>query len=296
MKFGATFPTTEIGNDPVVIRDFAQTAEDLGYSFLVTYDHVVGAVHANRNPKLPGPYDETHPFHEPMVLLSHLAAVTTRLQLSTNILILPQRQTVLAAKQCAELAVLSDNRFRLGLGIGWNTVEYEALGVPWKNRGARMDEQIELMRKLWSEPVIDFKGKYHRVDRGGIRPQPSEKIPIWFGGYSKRALQRAARIGDGFIGMGVDAPALDRIKSVKDMLAKEERSAKDFGIETTINVGRNPDGWVKVREAWEAEGMTHYCMRTMSVGTAWAGEPDPGFTTPQQHIDALETFMREMGG
>lgn len=296
MKFGATFPTTEIGDDPAVIRDFAQTAEELGYSFLVTYDHVVGAVHANRDPKLPGPYDETHPFHEPMVLLGYIAAATKRLELSTNILILPQRQTVLAAKQVAELAVLSENRFRLGLGIGWNTVEYESLGVPWKNRGARMDEQIELMRKLWSEPVLDYTGKYHRVDRGGILPQPSKPIPIWFGGFSRRAMQRAARIGDGFLAMGVDASTLDRIKSLKEMLAAEGRDEKSFGIETTINVGRSPDEWVKVRKAWEAEGMTHYCMRTMSVGSAWSGEPDPGFTKPQQHIDALETFMREVGG
>ena len=164
MKFGCVFPTVEIGNDPVAIRDFAQTAEGLGYSHIVAYDHVLGAAHADRDPKLWGPYDETHPFHEPMVLLAYLAGITSTIELMTGVIIAPQRQTALLAKQAAELALLSDNRFRLGVGTGWNHVEYESLGMPFAPRGKMLDEQIVAMRELWSGEVVDYTDDFQRFD------------------------------------------------------------------------------------------------------------------------------------
>src|SRR5215212_5329483 len=188
MQFGAVFPTTEIGDDPVAIRDFAQAAEGLGYSYIVAYDHVLGAVHEGRDPKLSGPYTEQHAFHEPFVLFGYLAGVTSTIELETAVIIL-QRQAVLAAKQAAEVDVLSGGRLRLGLGTGWNYVEYEGLDVPWARRGKRFDEQIELMRQLWGEPVVDYAGTFHRVDRAGIAPRPAHQIPIWLGGGSEAALR-----------------------------------------------------------------------------------------------------------
>ena len=173
MKIGVVFPSTDIGTDVSLIRDFAQTAEALGYSHLLLPDHVLGAVREGR-PQLDGPYDENTPFHEPLVTFAYLAAITTRIEFSTGILIAPQRQTALLAKQAAQLAILSNNRFRMTLGVGWNYVEYEALNETWHNRGRRQEEQIDLMRRLWTERVLDYRGNWHRVDRAGILPLPSK--------------------------------------------------------------------------------------------------------------------------
>src|SRR5215467_14237535 len=162
MKYGVVFPQTEFGNNAQAIKDYAQTAEGLGYDYLLVYDHVLGA-HPSREPKLTGPYTNEHPFHEPMVLFGFLAGVTTRLQLTTGILILPQRQTALVAKQAAEIDVLSHGRLRLGIGLGWNYVEYEALGERFQNRGRRVEEQVELLRKLWTEPLVHFRGADHVI-------------------------------------------------------------------------------------------------------------------------------------
>ena len=211
MKLGVVFPQNEIGDDPVAIRDFAQAAEALGYADLLVYDHVLGA-HPERENPLDGPYTHEHPFHEPFVLFGYLAGQTERIELVTGILILPQRQAALVAKQAAEVDVLSGGRLRLGVGTGWNTVEYESLGTAWKTRARRMEEQIDLMRKLWTEPVIDYSGDFHRVDKAGILPLPGRSIPIWMGGFSPPAWERAARMGDGLIlGWGVKAskPALE---------------------------------------------------------------------------------------
>src|SRR6476620_1814229 len=153
MKHGVVFPQIEFENDPQAIKDYAQAAEALGYDYLLVYDHVLGA-HPNREPKLTGPYTHEHPFHEPMVLFGFLAGVTTRLQLTTGIVILPQRQTVLVAKQAAELDVLSGGRLRLGIGLGWNHVEYEALGKDFHTRGRRVEEQVIVLRTLWTAPLV----------------------------------------------------------------------------------------------------------------------------------------------
>ena len=183
MHFGAVFPTTQIGTDPATIRDFAQTAEGLGYRRLLAYDHVLGAVHAGRNPPLPGPYTENDPFHEPLVLLGFLAACTSTIELEVAVLVLPQRPTALVAKQAAEVDVLSGGRMVLAVGTGWNHVEYQSLGAPFADRGRRLDEQVDVLRRLWREPVVDFEGAFHRIDRAGLAPRPVRgDIPLWFGG------------------------------------------------------------------------------------------------------------------
>ena len=197
MKIGAVFPHLEIGNDPVVIRDWAQAVEDLGYSHILAYDHVIGAVHEHREPPLLGPYTETSAFHEPLVLFGYFAACTRRVELATGILILPQRQTVLVAKQAAEIDLLSGGRLRLGVGTGWNYVEFDSLNENFHDRGQRQEEQVTLLRALWSEPVLDYHGRWHRVDRAGLKPLPGRQIPIWFGGFVDAAFERAARLGDG---------------------------------------------------------------------------------------------------
>jgi probable F420-dependent oxidoreductase len=294
MKLGAVFPTCEIGNDPGAIRDFAQTAEGLGYSHLIVYDHVLGAEHANREPKLTGPYTEHDPFHEPFVLYGFLAAVTTRLELATGVLILPQRQTALVAKQAAEVAVLSRGRLRLGVGTGWNWVEYEALNESFASRGKRLDEQVELLRALWQGRPVDFDGRYHRVDRAGILPAPAGPIPIWFGGFTEPAIRRAARLGDGFLFGAASRPMQALCESLGKALDAAGRPRAGFGIEAIVSYGEGPEKWRAAAEAWKKLGATHFSMRAMSTGAALMGETPPGFTTPRQHIDALESFVRAL--
>ncbi|MBW2244851.1 MAG: LLM class F420-dependent oxidoreductase [Deltaproteobacteria bacterium] len=294
MKLGAVLPTCEIGNDPLAIRDFAQAAEELGYAHLLIYDHVLGAEHADRDPKLAGPYTENDPFHEPFVLYGYLAAVTERIELATGVIILPQRQTALVAKQAAEIDLLSGGRFRLGVGTGWNWVEYEALGVPYEERGARLEEQVELLRRLWTEPVVSFEGRFHTVLRAGLLPRPKRSIPIWFGGMSKPAVKRAARIGDGLTFGAPNAFMLRLARLLREELEAAGRQHASFGCETIVNFASGPEAWHQAHGAWQEVGLTHLSMRAMSTGVQMMGEPDPGFTSPRQHIDALETFAKEM--
>lgn len=294
MKFGAVLPTCEIGNDPIVIRDYAQTAEGLGYSHLLLYDHVISAEHRDRTPALVGPYGETDAFHEPIVLLAHLAAVTQRIELATGVLILPQRQTALLAKQAAELSILSGGRFRMGVGTGWNWVEYEALGVPFEDRARRFDAQIEVLRRLWSEPLVDHEGPFHRIQRAAIVPRPTSPIPIWFGGMGSQPIRRAARIGDGFIFGTAHESALRWAAMLREALASEGRSEAGFGCEALIGYGLGPEAWHRAIELWEPYGLTHLSVRSMSTGTRWNREPDPGFNTPQEHIASLERFISEL--
>ena len=286
MKIGVVLPTCDIGSDPVAIRDFAQTAEALGYDHITLYDHVLGAVHEDRTPALEGPYTEDDAFHEPFVLFAWLAALTQRIELATGVLILPQRQTALVAKQAAELALLSDGRLRLGVGTGWNHVEYESLGVPFEDRGARLDEQVELLRKLWTEPLLDFDGSYHRVDRASILPRPPAPIPIWMGGFTPVAIRRAARIGDGFIFGHPGGPMQELCRSLFAQAA-----GRSLGAEVIVPYGAGPDGWRKRFEQWSAVGATHFTMRAMDRGVEMLGEPASGCRNARDHIGALEPFM-----
>jgi probable F420-dependent oxidoreductase len=295
MKIGAVFPTCEIGNDPTAIRDFAQTAESLGYAHLVTYDHVLGAEHGGREPALAGPYVETDPFHEPFVLYAYLAALTKTLELATGVIILPQRQAALVAKQAAELQVLSEGRLRLGVGTGWNWVEYDALGVPFAKRGARMEEQIEVMRALWAGGTPSFEGEYHRFERAGILPVPEPTVPVWFGGFSPVAIRRCARIGDGFLFGAYTSPMQKLCEMLWAEVEAAGRQREDVGVEAIIHYSEGPDQWRAAAEAWKGLGATHFSMRAMDTGVHLTGEKPAGFTSPQQHIDALAEFIEVVG-
>src|SRR6187431_520682 len=194
MEVGAAYPQNELGGDPDAVRRFGRAVEDLGFDHLLAYNHVLGAVHADRTPQLSGPYTEHDPFHDPFVMFAYLAGITERIGFATGILILPQRQTVLVARQAADVDLLSGGRLRLGVGVGWNYVEYEALGQDFRTRGARQEEQIELLRRLFTEPVVDFVGRFDRVDRAALVPKPTRSVPIWLGGSSEAAFERAARL------------------------------------------------------------------------------------------------------
>jgi probable F420-dependent oxidoreductase len=295
VKFGAVFPTPEIGNDPIAIRDWAQAAEALGYSRIITYDHVLGAVHANREPKLTGPYTENDAFHEPFVLFGFLAGVTRKIDLMTGILILTQRQTALVAKQAVEVDLLSNGRLVLGVGTGWNTVEYESLGVPWAARGARLDEQVEVLRKLWSERVIDYRGKFHRIDRAGILPQPARPIPIWYGGFSEAAFARAARSGDGFLLGGSSKTFRKHLARVNELLVQNGRDPKKFGSDCQLDFSAGPEAWRSEIEAWKQAGIECISLRAMDTAATSVGAKPVGYSGPRAYIAALETFKKEVG-
>jgi len=282
MRIGVVFPQTEIGSDPAAIRDYAQTAEGLGFTHVLAYDHVLGA-----NPDRPGgftgPYTYQTPFHEVFVLFSYLAGFTQQLEFVTGVLILPQRQTALVAKQAASLDVLSGGRLRLGVGLGWNKVEYVGLNEDFHNRGKRMEEQIVLLRQLWTEPLMDFEGKWHTIPDAGINPLPIQQpIPIWFGGRDERALRRATRLGDGWLpNQRSVSEAKDSLALLDRLLEEAGRSRDDFGLEPRIAYGAgDPKTWEMAVHDWMIEGATHLSFNTMGSG----------FKTPQEHIRAIQKF------
>ena len=283
MKYGVVFPQTEYGNDPQAIKDYAQTAEGLGYDYLLVYDHVLGA-HPDRLPNLTGPYTDAHPFHEPMVLFGFLAAVTTKLELVTGILILPQRQTALVAKQTAAVDVLSAGRLRLGIGIGWNYVEYDALGKNFRTRGRQVEEQIEVLRKLWTQPLVTHQTDDHNIDNAGILPLPVQRpIPIWFGGVAEPVLKRAARLGDGWMPAGrlPDDDMRGHVERLRGHLSDNGRDPQSFGIDPWISIlDLSRDVWRQRVEAWRQLGASHVAIDTMRAG----------FKTPQEHMDAIRAF------
>jgi probable F420-dependent oxidoreductase len=296
MDFGVVFPTTQIGNDPAVIRDFAQTAEGLGFRRLLAYDHVLGAVHADRTPPLTGPYTERDPFHEPLVLLGFLAACTTTIELEVAVLVLPQRPTALVAKQAAEVDILSGGRMVLAVGTGWNHVEYESLGAPFTGRGRRLDEQVEVLRKLWRDPVVDFEGQFHRIDRAGLAPRPVRgDIPLWFGGGAESALRRAAATGDGFVFGSASAHTHERAARLRDLLAEQGRDPAAFGMETMIDYSLGPEVWVEQRERWAVSGGSILSIRTMSTGADYHGVARRELSAAADHIAALRTFANAVG-
>jgi probable F420-dependent oxidoreductase len=284
MKIGVVFPQTEIGNESVIIRDYAQTAEGLGFTHILAYDHVLGA-----NPDRPGgftgPYTYRTPFHEVFVLFSYLAGITQHLEFVTGILILPQRQTALVAKQAASLDVLSGGRLRLGVGLGWNKIEYIALDEDFHTRGKRIEEQVLLLRRLWTEPLVDFKGKWHTIPDAGINPLPVQRpIPIWFGGREERALRRAARLADGWLpNQRSAAEAKPGLALLDRFLEEAGRTRGEFGLEPRIAYGTgDPKAWETAVRDWQTEGATHLSFNTMGSG----------FKTPQEHIRAIKKIAR----
>src|SRR6478735_8649685 len=233
MKIGVVYPQIELGEDPNAVRRIGKAVEDLGFDYLLAYDHVLGAVHHDRTPPLPGPYTERDPFHDPLVMFGYLAGITERIGLATGVLVLPQRQTALVARQAADVDLLSEGRLRLGVGVGWNHVEYEALGQDFRTRGAREEEQIGLLRRLFVEPVVDFGGRFDRVDRAALIPKPARAIPIWLGGAGEKAFDRAARLADGFIfGGGIDH-CVEAWNQMRDRVSGLGRSVDDFGADLT---------------------------------------------------------------
>jgi probable F420-dependent oxidoreductase len=289
VKIGVTFPQTEIGSDPAVIRDYAQTAEALGFDHLLAYDHVLGA-DASGRPDWGGRYTAESQFHEPLVMFGYLAALTQRIEFITGVLILPQRQTALVAKQAAEVDVLSGGRLRLGVGLGWNAVEYEALGEDFHNRGRRIEEQIMLMRRLWTEPIVDFEGKWHRVDRAGLNPMPVQRpIPLIMGGLSDVVLDRAARIADGWFPIIRDPEGDRRLPDQISFLRERVRSygRAPEGFEIRVQAGfssTTPDQWAAEVERYQALGVDYLCFSTMGTG----------LESPREHIEALRRYKEAL--
>jgi len=267
VEIGIAYPQNELHGEPSAVRTFGRAAEDLGFGHILAYDHVLGAVHANRTPNLTGPYNEHDPFHDPFVMFGYLAAITERIHFATGILILPQRQTALVARQSADVDLLSGGRLRLGVGVGWNPVEYEALGQDFHTRGARQEEQIVLLRELFTEPVVDFTGRFDRVDRAALVPKPTKSIPIWLGGSGEKAIDRAARLADGFIffGGGVEA-SIDAWSKLQRRVADSGRSIEHFGGEYVTLSGGDLSKLSREIDAWREAGGTHISVVTMGLG------------------------------
>ena len=280
MRIGAVFPQIEIGTDPAVIRDYAQAVEELGFTHIVTYDHVLGAGTASR-PDWSGPYTSETSFHEPFVLFGYLAAITRHVELVTGVIILPQRQTALVAKQTAAVDVLSGGRLRLGVGVGWNPVEYEALNEDFATRGARMDEQIVVLRALWSDHAITFDGRFHTIHDAGINPLPIRRsIPIWIGGHSDAALRRAGRLGDGWLPqLPPDDQMRAQIAQIRQYARESGRPEDAVGIEARLSIAQVPDesGWIAYAQGWRDLGATYLGVNTMGAGLA----------SPRDHLEAL---------
>lgn len=277
MKIGVIYPQNELSGDPEAVRRIGLAAEELGFEHLLVYDHVLGATH-DREPKLQGPYTEQDPFHDPFVMMSYLAGITERIEFVTGILILPQRQTVLVARQAADVDLLSHERLRLGVGIGWNYVEYEALGEDFRRRGKRQEEQVELLRRLWSEPLVDFAGEFDRIDRAALNPRPRRTLPIWFGGFADVALRRAARLGDGFIFVDGAVDAFEQIANLKQHLRDEGRAGEQFGFHCNMLKAKTPEAVVETAARWRDAGGTHASVVTMGHG----------FQSTDEHIDYMK--------
>ena len=257
MQLGAFYPTTEVAGDPDAIRKFIRAIDSLGYRHMMHPDHVVKAVHEGRDPPLTGPYSEKHSFHDPFVLLAFAAAVSDTLELVTGIVVLPQRQTALVAQQAADVDLLSRERLRLGVGIGWNYVEYEALGQNFRTRARRIEEQIALLRQLWTVPVVSFEGKFDRIDRAGINPRPRRLIPIWLSGHTEAAFERGARLGDGFIFVAKGPEAVTAWDSVRQRLSALGRDSAGFGRDLLALFARNPQEAADHLKIWRDSGGTH---------------------------------------
>jgi probable F420-dependent oxidoreductase len=280
MRVGVVFPQTEIGADFGVIRDFAMTVQELGFSHILVYDHIVGG-----DPDVYGgdmPYDIDSTFHEPFVLLGYLAAIVPRLELVTGVVVLPQRQTVLVAKQAAQIDLMTGGRFRLGVGVGWNASEFEALGQDFANRGRRSEEQIELMRRLWTDRSVTFEGHYHRTTAVGITPKPVQRpIPVWMGARSAPAYRRAGRLADGWFPMVRPGPELESaLSELQRAAVAAGRDPADIGMEAKLDWTGDVEAVVAQADLWTAAGASHASINTMGAG----------LQTVDDHLGALSAF------
>jgi probable F420-dependent oxidoreductase len=287
MQIGVVFPQTEIGASPAAVRDYIQAAEGLGYAHALVFDHVLGA-DARRYTDWNGPYSHLDMFHEPFVLFGYLAALTRQLELVTGVIILGQRQTALVAKQAAEVDVLTGGRLRLGVGIGWNQVEYEALGTNFHDRGRRSEEQIAVMRALWTQEIVNFKGRWHQITDAGLNPLPVQRpIPIWLGGRAEAVVKRVGCIADGwFPQFSPDKAGEDTLNRMRQYAREAGRDPSTIGIEGRISfAGGNADMWAQAAEAWQKLGATHLSVNTMRAG----------LSSPDEHIKAIRQFKEALG-
>ncbi len=284
MRIGVVFPQTELGGDAAAVRAYALRVSELGYRHVLAYDHVVGAdpaVHTGWQ----GPYDVRTTFHEPFVMFGYLAAITS-LELVTGIIILPQRQTALVAKQAAEVDLLTGGRFRLGVGLGWNAVEYQALGQDFATRGRRAEEQVALLRRLWTEPSVTFDGRFDRITGAGLAPLPVQRpIPVWFGAQSERAYRRIGRLADGWFPQVQPGPRLDEARRiVAEAAVAAGRDPDRLGMEGRISWHGSADELAAGAAGWRDAGATHISVNTMGAG----------LRTVDDHLGVLETAARAL--
>ena len=282
MRVGALLPQVEIGPDPGALREWARAVEDLGYSHVASYEHILGAERSDRPAWWRGVYDIDDQWHEILTVFAALASVTKRLGFASSILVLPLRQTALVAKQAVELDLLCGGRLRLGVGIGWNHVEFEALGMEFRDRARRMEEQIEVLRLLWTNERVEYRGRYHRIDRAGLKPLPAQPIPIWIGADAENAVKRAARIADGwFPYLQPDAEGRARLERFHQYAREAGRDPASIGLEGRVAAAkRTPEEWVRLAEGFRDLGFGWLQFNTMRAG----------FATLDQHIDALRRF------
>jgi probable F420-dependent oxidoreductase len=289
MELGALLPLGDIGGDPAVVREYAQAAEQAGYDFLEAPDHVLASREGERT--------GAGLFHDPFVLFGYLAGCTGKLGFSTGVLILPQRQTALVAKQAACLDVLCGGRFRLGIGVGWNEVEFVGLNEDFHNRGRRSEEQVGVMQALWAEPHVNFKGRWHTIDDAGINPRPkSGRVPVWFGGHHERTLQRIAKFGDGWMPNAYPPgqEALDIFARLRSMTETAGRDPKQVGIEVWVAMGSGSEAdWAKEARFWKQAGASHLCLTT--TFNRRHHHRIPGHTMPD-HLGALRRYHAAVTG
>lgn len=284
MHIGVIFPQGELQLDAARIREYARAVEDLGYHHILLFDHVVGTAPSGLDYVPRTQYTHESAFQEVFVLLGYLAAITTRIELTTGVIVLPQRQTALVAKQAAQVDVLACGRFRFGVGLGWNPLEFSALGVDFHSRGRRLDEQVRLLRLLWTEPIVNFEGNYHCIHGAGINPLPIQRpIPIWFGGDTPQALRRMARLGDGWICRLTSGPdqimhIQEQVFMIHEQMRTFGRDARKFGLEGHLRLDKSPDTLTAEIQCWREIGATHLALRTTGMG----------LTCLKQHIAALE--------
>jgi len=291
MKIGAMIPAQEVGNDPVTLKDFAQGAEELGFDHLLLTDHVLQVDRADY-PDAFSSYSINDAFQEPFVTYGYIAAVTEKIEMSTGILMLPQRQAVLAAKQAAQLDFLSGGRLRLGVGVGWQEIEFDALSAPWKGRGKLCEEKIEVMRGLWNNELFEFEGEFHTVPRSGLNPNSIQKpIPIWFGGMSDAVAERTGRMGDGWIQVGTPERLKPQFEIMYEAAEKAGRSRKDIGIETIYGL-KSPigddvitmDQCLEQAKLWVDAGGTHFTFGSLGLG----------YTSVDQHLKLASEFKERL--
>ncbi|GAA1857497.1 hypothetical protein GCM10009836_42140 [Pseudonocardia ailaonensis] len=265
MRVGILFPQNDLAGDVEALRTVGRAAEELGYTTLHLADHVLGTEHADREPPLAGRDDEHDPFFDPFTAMAYLSAVTTGIELATCVLVLPQRPTALVAQQTADVDLMSGGRVRLGIGVGWNHVEYQALGQSFGTRGARLDEQIPLLRRLWTEPLVTFHGRFDHIERACVNPRPRRPIPLWFGGFGEPAFRRAVRVGDGFVFSGSPEQAHAALARVRRMLDEAGRDPSTFGLELLVRVETAAE-LARHVTAWQEAGGTDLALTTTHLG------------------------------